>query len=139
MASADGVAMIDSETNSLNGSGHPVCLCQARQTRCHLDEGGLSQIVETFFLCLVGNLDGVAILHDNTCDAVCNRNHFIDSHPPLVAIVAGVAAHRGKDMNVRQLGLCKASLQQHTVGQFHRRLAMVAEPSTQALSDDEAD
>ncbi len=99
----------------------------------------MTQGAKAFFLCLISNLNGVTLFHNNARQPLSDFYHLVDTDPPFIATVTLVAALEvgGIDHRTFQLIFGKALLQHGFSRNIHALFAVVAEAPSQTLGDDQ--
>src|SRR5690606_389856 len=72
--------------------GHAVDFFQAGHALDHLEQAGAAQVVEAVPAHLCGDVDGVAVFHDNPLQRGRVFNHFINTDTAFIAVLAVFAA-----------------------------------------------
>src|SRR5262245_60175985 len=113
---------------------------ETRDALHHFHETGTAQIVEAVRARLFGQSDAVPVFHDKTRELWGNFNYFIDSDSALVAFFALLAPLRMRFEYLKALldVVRSESLgQQRFLGYLQRFLAAAAQPTSEALRNDQ--
>src|SRR5580704_2958383 len=113
---------------------------ETSQTVFNLFQPCASEIPDAFFRGLLCNLHRATEREDNFRNRFRDRQDLIDAHATLIAVGAVGASFRSEDLEPRSgFALAEALLEQGLLGDIHRLLAMVAQPSRETLRNDQAD
>src|SRR5579864_2088447 len=95
----------------------------------HLQEARLSQVANTFALRLLGDVERIAVAHDELLHVVGHRHYFVHADPALVAGSLAVIAANGPERLPASVELLflKPGAQQRLGRNVLRALALRAE------------
>src|SRR5690606_10513794 len=94
-----------------------------------------TQIIETIFARLQGDIDGITFFHDKPLQSRRDFNHFINTDTALVPTLAAIAAHRTVQLESADLFFWKSFLEQHVTRHINFLLAARAKLACQSLRD----